>query len=227
MTIWRSRDSNCGWVFAGSCKLALREELGVRLIAVVFAWSLVFLALVGCGPKVDNSRVALPPPVESSTLGPDDIFRLQIVGEKELPDEYQVSSDGSVDLPYIHRVQAAGLEAQELAKMVREKLIANQILKDPSVIVAIKEYRSKKVTVLGQVQKPGSFPFASGMTLLQAVSLSGGFTSIAKTDHINLTRKTKSGSKTVVLSVDSITDGRSPDLLLQAGDAIYVGERVF
>jgi len=152
---------------------------------------------------------------------------MQIVGEKDLPDEYQVSSDGSVDLPYIHRVQAAGLEPQALAKVIRERLIEQQILKDPSVIVAIKEYRSKKITVLGQVQKPGSFSFTSGMTLLQAVSLSGGFTSIAKTDHVNLTRKTRSGTKTVILSVDSITEGRSPDVPLQAGDGIYVGERVF
>ena len=195
--------------------------------SVLVACWLLLLSVLGCAPKVNNSRVVLPPPVESSTIGPDDIFRLQIVGEKDLPDEYQVSSDGTVDLPYVHRVQAAGLEAQGLAQLVRERLIADKILRDPSVIVAIKEYRSKKITVLGQVQKPGSFSFASGMTLLQAVSLSGGFTSIAKTDRVNLTRKTKSGSKTVVLSVDSITEGRSPDVPLQAGDAIYVGERVF
>ena len=208
-------------------KVKRREELGVRAIVVVMYWALFLVACVACGPRIDNSRVQLPPPVESSTIGPDDIFRMQIVGEKDLPDEYQVSSDGSVDLPYIHRVQAAGLEPQALAKVIRERLIEQQILKDPSVIVAIKEYRSKKITVLGQVQKPGSFSYSSGMTLLQAVSLSGGFTSIAKTDRINLTRKTKSGTKTVILSVDSITDGRSPDILLQAGDGIYVGERVF
>jgi len=199
----------------------------VRAIVLVLWRVLLLVACVACGPRVDNSRVQLPPPIESSTIGPDDIFRMQIVGEKDLPDEYQVSSDGSVDLPYIHRVQAAGLEPQSLAKVIRERLIEQQILKDPSVIVAIKEYRSKKITVLGQVQKPGSFSFTSGMTLLQAVSLSGGFTSIAKTDHVNLTRKTKSGTKTVILSVDSITEGRSPDIPLQAGDGIYVGERVF
>jgi protein involved in polysaccharide export with SLBB domain len=198
----------------------------VRLL-VLLSWVLLSVVCFACGPRVDNSRVELPPPVESSTIGPDDIFRMQIVGEKDLPDEYQVSSDGTVDLPYIHRVQAAGLQPQELARAIREKLVADRILKDPSVIVAIKEYRSKKITVLGQVQKPGSFSFTSGMTLLQAVSLSGGFTSIAKTDHVNLTRRTKTGSKTVILSVDSITDGRSPDIPLQAGDAIYVGERVF
>jgi len=195
-----------------------------KTFAVVFALACV---LLGCASRVDNARVALPPPIESSTIGPDDVFRMQIVGEKDLPEEYQVSSDGSVDLPYIHRIQAAGLEPQDLARVIREKLVADKILKDPSVIVTIKEYRSKKITVLGQVQKPGSFPFASGMTLLQAVSLSGGFTSIAKTDRVNLTRKTKSGSKTVILSVDAITDGHSPDIPLQAGDGIYVGERVF
>lgn len=201
--------------------------LSLALLAFRFVCLFVSLIFVGCAPRVDNARVALPPPSESSTIGPDDVFRMQIVGEKDLPEEYQVSSDGSVDLPYIHRVQAGGLEPQDLAKLVREKLVADHILKDPSVIVTIKEYRSKKVTVLGQVQRPGSFPFASGMTLLQAVSVSGGFTSIAKTDRVNLTRKTKSGSKTVVLSVDSITDGRSPDIPLQAGDVLYVSERVF
>lgn len=199
----------------------------MRVVVLVFSLVVLVASCFGCGPKVDNSRVELPPPVESSTIGPDDIFRMQIVGEKDLPDEYQVSSDGSVDLPYIHRVQAAGLEPQQLAKTIRERLIAERILKDPSVIVAIKEYRSKKITVLGQVQKPGSFSFSSGMTLLQAVSLAGGFTSIAKTDRVNLTRRTKTGSKTVALSIDSITEGRSPDIALQAGDAIYVGERVF
>jgi protein involved in polysaccharide export with SLBB domain len=198
------------------------RSLSLRLVGLVFA-----LAFWCCASRVDNARVVLAPPIESSTIGPDDVFRMQIVGEKDLPEEYQVSSDGSVDIPYIHRIQAAGLEPQGLAKLVRDKLIADQILKDPSVIVTIKEYRSKKVTVLGQVQKPGSFPFATGMTLLQAVSVSGGFTSIAKTDRVNLTRKTRSGSKTVVLSVDSITDGRSPDIPLQAGDVIYVSERVF
>jgi polysaccharide export outer membrane protein len=205
----------------------LEQVPSLRSFPLRFSWLVVSLIFLGCGARVDNSRVALPPPVESSTIGPDDVFRMQIVGEKDLPDEYQVSSDGSVDLPYIHRVQAGGLESQELAKLVRDKLVADQILKDPSVIVTIKEYRSKKITVLGQVQKPGSFSFASGMTLLQAVSVSGGFTSIAKTGSVNLTRKTKTGSRTVVLSVDSITDGRSPDIPLQAGDVVYVSERVF
>ncbi len=183
--------------------------------------------LVSCAAAVDNSRAQLAPPVESSTVGPDDVFVLRIVGEKDLPEEYQVASDGTVDLPYVHRVSVSGLEPHEIARVVRERLMAEKVLRDPSVVVMIKEYRSKKITVLGQVQKPGSFPLTSGLTLLQVVSLSGGFTSIAKTNHVRLTRKTKDGAKTVILSVDSITEGRSPDVPLQAGDVLYVSERVF
>jgi polysaccharide biosynthesis/export protein VpsN len=189
---------------------------------------LAILALsVACASAVDNSRVQLPPPVESTTVGPDDVFVLRIVGEKDLPEEYQVASDGTVDLPYIHRVTVSGLEPHEIARAVRERLIAEKVLRDPSVVVMIKDYRSKKITVLGQVQKPGSFSLTSGLTLLQAVSLSGGFTSIAKTDHVRLTRKVRDGARTVVLSVDSITEGRSPDVPLQAGDVLYISERVF
>jgi len=79
---------------------------------------------------------------------------MQIVGEKDLPEEYQVSSDGSVDLPYIHRVQAGGLEPQDLAKLVREKLVADHILKDPSVIVTIKDTAAKRLPSLVKCKGP-------------------------------------------------------------------------
>jgi polysaccharide export outer membrane protein len=187
----------------------------------------IFLLVLGCGPKVDNSRVKLPDPVESTTLGPGDVFTLDMVGEQDLPRDFQVASDGSVDFPYVHRLKVQGLEPQEVARVVRERLIAQRILIDPSVIVSVKEYNSKRVTVLGQVQKPGSFPLTPGMTLVQAISNAGGLNAIGNGDRINLTRKDKQGATTVVLSFDSITDGQSPDIPLQAGDQIYVRERVF
>ncbi|MBX3127323.1 MAG: polysaccharide export protein [Polyangiaceae bacterium] len=185
------------------------------------------LLALGCGPRADNSHVRLAPPMESTTLGPGDLFQLQIVGEKDLPQEYQVASDGTVDLPYIQTLTVSGLEPQEVARLVRKTLIEKKILTDPSVVVSVKEYNSKRITVLGQVQKPGSFPLTPGMTLIQAISLSGGLTSIANKDRVNLTRRTKKGTQTVVLSVESITEGRSQDIPLQAGDQIYIHERVF
>jgi polysaccharide biosynthesis/export protein VpsN len=184
------------------------------------------LAVLGCAGR-PKTRVNLPPPVESTTIGAGDVFVLSIVNEDKLPKEFRVSPDGSVDLPYIHRVQVAGLEPQEIVDLVRKKLMEADILRDPSVAIDIKEYNSKRVVVLGQVQKPGSFPLTPGFTLIQAISQAGGFNSIANRDRINLTRKTAGQTRTIVLSVDAITDGTLPDIPLQAGDTIFVGERIF
>ena len=57
--------------------------------------------------------------------------------------------------------------------------------------------------------------------------MAGGFSAIAKKDHVNLTRKMKTGLRTVIVSVDAIMEGKSSDILLQAGDQIYVEERIF
>lgn len=200
---------------------------GVPVAVRVFTVLVLAAVLVGCGGASSNAHLNLPPPVESTAVGAGDVFHLEIVGEKDLPEQYQVASDGTVDLPYIHRIKVSGLEPQEIAALVRKKLMEQKILTDPSVVVSVQEYNSKRITVLGQVQKPGSFPFASGMTLIQAISQAGGFNSIANKDKVNLTRKTSKGAKTVMVSVDAITDGRSPDILLQAGDQIYVRERIF
>jgi polysaccharide export outer membrane protein len=150
---------------------------------------------------------------------------MEIVGEKDLPQDYQVASDGTVDFPYIHRVHVEGLEPEEIVALLRKRLGEEKYLNDPSIVLRVSQYNSKRITVLGQVQKPGSLPFTQGLSLIQAMA--GGFNAIAKSDHVNLTRKTKSGTETVVLSVDAIIDGRSPDIPLQTGDQIYVHERVF
>jgi polysaccharide export outer membrane protein len=187
---------------------------------------LLFLA-VSCGSHVDNARVHLPAPVESTTLGAGDVFILEIVGEKDLPLEYRVAPDGSVELPYVSQLKVAGLEPQQVSQLIRQQLIERQILTNPSVIVSVKEYNSKRVSVLGQVQKPGSFPLAPGMTLVEAISQAGGLNAIANRDRVNITRRNKGGTQTAQVSIAAITDGESPDIPLQAGDQIYVHERVF
>jgi polysaccharide export outer membrane protein len=191
-----------------------------------------FLALVavtaaGCGGGGGAQRVALPAPSEKTVIGPGDVFLLEIVGEKELPREFQVASDGTVHVPYVQTIQVAGLEPQEVARLVRQMLIDKKVLLDPVVVVQVKEYNSRSVIVLGQVAKPGSFALTPGLTLLQVISLAGGLTAIANDDRVSLTRKVGASTKTVVLSVDRITEGEAQDVPLQAGDRIYVYERLF
>jgi protein involved in polysaccharide export with SLBB domain len=182
---------------------------------------------VACGGSNDNLRLNLPPPTEKSTVGPGDVFIMEVVGERELPKEYQVASDGSVELPYLHTVAVAGLEPQEVARLIRKLLIEKRVLTDPSVIVQVKEYNSRRITIMGQVAKPGTFPYTTGLTLIQALSQAGGLTGIANLDRVNLTRRVSGGSRTVVLSIGSIMEGRAADIPMQSGDRIFVHERLF
>lgn len=195
---------------------------------LVFALAALLMLLVGtaCSSPQTN-RVELPPPVESTTLGPGDVFELHIVNEEKLPTTYTVSPDGTVDFPYVHRVQVAGLEPQQVVDLLRKKLIDDQFLSDPSVMISVKEYRSKFVNVLGQVKSPGTFSLVPGFTLVQAISKAGGLSSIADRNNVTLTRTTGKQRRTMRLSIDSITEGRSSDIPLQSGDVITVGERVF
>lgn len=196
--------------------------LGTLVLAVALG------TLPDCVSHSAPRMTYLPPPSEKTVIGPGDIFTLQIVSEKDLPSEYQVASDGTVDLPYVQTIEVAGLEPQEIARVVRQKLMDDKILTNPIVVVQVKEYHSRTVILLGQVAKPGSFPLTPGLTLMQAISLAGGLSQIANDDNVTLTRKLgTTTTKTVTISVEAITDGKAPDVPLQAGDRIYVHERLF
>lgn len=191
------------------------------------AFSLIAGApLLGCG-GARAKPVDLPPPVQMTTLGVGDVFEMHIVGEEKLPKVFTVSSDGTADLPYIKRVKVSGLEPQEMVDLVRQKLMAGDILTNPDVSVQVKEYNSKRVEVQGQVQKPGSLPLQQGMTLLRAISLAGGFNSLADEDEVTIRRKLKSGVKTVTVSVKAIKRNEIPDVPLQSDDYIDVAQRIF
>jgi polysaccharide export outer membrane protein len=139
-----------------------------------------------------------------------------------------VQPDGTVDIPYVGRVTVAGLEPQEVVDTIKKKLVEAKILMNPQVSLIVKEYNSKRVSVIGQVTKPGNVPFVEGMKLVDALSSAGWFTSIADSNHVILTRPI-SPVKTItaIVSVDAITDGQQADIPLQANDTIKVEARVF
>lgn len=185
------------------------------------------ISLAACS-SVPPRPINLPPPIEATSLGVGDVFEMRIVGEDKLPTVFTVAPDGTVDLPYVKRLQVLGFEPQQLAETVRSRLIEKEILTDPSVSVNIKEYNSKRIEVLGEVQKPGSLSIQPGMTLLRAISLSGGFNSIANKGKVTIRRRVKGGgTRAATVSVEDIIENKIPDPPLQAGDSINVEQRVF
>lgn len=187
---------------------------------------LLLTCLSGCSSATIRGGV-LPPPNNIYTLGPGDRFELTVIGE-DFPKEYSVASDGTVDLPMLHRQNVAGFEAQDLASFLRQLLIEGKFLRDPVVIVNIKEFNSKRITVGGAISKPGDYPYTPGLTLLRVISNAGGFTAVANRTAVLVTRRTNDGQRvTAAFSVDAISEGRTSDVPLQAGDNVYVNERNF
>ena len=169
----------------------------------------------------------LPPPTPSTTVGPGDVFEISVLGEKDLPKEYRVQPDGTIDFPYLDRLKVMGLEPQQIENLIKSDLQERKILVDPFVTLVVKQYNSKKVSVIGAVSKPGSLPWTEGMKLVEAISLSGGFTQLADVDHVRVTRNVGGGKTvTTVVSVDDITDGKMPRPPAAGGDTVKIEQRV-
>jgi polysaccharide export outer membrane protein len=160
-------------------------------------------------------------------VGPGDLFEVSILGEKDLPKEYRVQPDGTIAFPYLDRLSVAGLEPQQIEELIKKGFIDRKILVDPQVTLIVKQYNSKKVSIIGAVNKPGSLSWTEGMKLVDAISLAGGLTSIADGDHVRITRLVGAKTVSATVSVDDITDGKLGDVPLQPGDTIKVDQRVF
>ena len=149
------------------------------------------------------------------TLGPGDKLQITVYSEDNLSSEQQVGPDGSVTVPLIGQVRATGRTAPEVAEQIRGKL-AEGFVNNPSVTVTIENYRP--FYILGEVNTPGQYEFAKGMTVLAAVARGGGFTYRANKTEIFLKREGKADEIRVLLD---------NDMPIHPGDTIRVGERYF
>lgn len=164
---------------------------------------------------------------EDTTLGAGDVFEVRIFGEEALSGTYRVAADGTIDFPFVGRVSVGDLEPGQISDTIRGALVERQILVNPQISVMVTEYNSKRVTVMGAVAHAGTFPLTAGITVVQAVSLAGGFTPLANRDQTVVTRVVDGEPRQIVVPVESIARGRGSDLALRAGDIVFVPERVF
>ena len=194
------------------------------LLALLGLLALAFNA-PGCGPGGLNS----PPPTvgaHDTTLGPGDQFDVRVYGEEDMSASYTVSPDGTIDFPYIERVQVAELEPTEVADLIERELRERDVLVHPQVSVVVTEYVSKRISVVGAVRNPGNFPMSPGLTGLQAVGLAGGTTELANRDGAVVTRRVDGELRRYAVPLDQITLGTRDDFPVQAGDIIFVPGRV-
>jgi protein involved in polysaccharide export with SLBB domain len=188
---------------------------------------LVLSAIVGSCRQSAASPLPVQVPEEDTTLGPGDVFEVRVFGEKDLSAKYQVGSDGTIRFPFLGVVEVRGKEADEVANEISGRLKEGKFLLDPHVSVFVEQANSKRLSVLGAVAKPGTFPIVPGMTVVQAVSNAGGFTPLASKDDTVVTRRVNGKLERYRISVSEVTRGNADDFPLRAGDIVFVPERVF
>ncbi len=134
---------------------------------------LVCLLCVACAPG--RSLPDLPAAAPGAyLLGPGDAIRVITFGDEQLTGEFRVSDSGEIALPLVGSVSASGLSPNALAARIRKALIDGNLFHEPSVSIEVIAYRS--IFVLGEVSKPGQYPYQPGMTVVTAAAVAGGFT---------------------------------------------------
>ncbi len=196
------------------------------------ALALFLAALSGCFLRRGGGGD--PPPARalqhdaggSSALGAGDVFEVRVYGEPELSGVYRVGPQGDIVFPLCRKVEVGGLSANATAEKLRACLAAGYI-RSPQVSVLIKEYNSKKIFVFGEVQRPGTFVYEDGMTVIQAVTLAGGFTKSASQNSTSVTRIVDGQEIKLKIAVQDIALGKMPNVVLKPGDIVFVPESLF
>ena len=153
-------------------------------------------------------------------IGPQDVLQIDVWKEPEITRTIPVRPDGKISLPLLHDVQAAGLTAMQLAVNIRDGL--TKYLNSPQVTVTVTQINSRRVFVTGEVNKSGALPLLPGMTALQALATSGGFTQFAKEKAIYILRTENGKQVKLPYNYKDVLKGTKEDVPLQAGDVIVV-----
>jgi protein involved in polysaccharide export with SLBB domain len=218
--------------------------MGYKLRNIVIALVFALLATAGFGsvasaqslpgPSAQSTMLPGPAPATTSieapsgavaptgvgtdanyTLGTGDKLKVTVYGEPDLSGDFVVDGSGQVGMPLVGQVKAAGLTIHEFVAEVTASL-SQGYLKDPKVSVEVENFRP--FFILGEVNKPGEYPYQSGINALDAIALAGGFTYRADDSQVFVRRN--GSSKELELPADASTK-------IYPGDIMRVAERIF
>ena len=167
-------------------------------------------------PIVPTAAAGGGSPGDSNKLGPNDRLRVTVFGQPTLTGEYTLDGNGVLAFPLIGNVPANGVTTNQLQQAIAAKLKPDYMV-NPNVSAEIVTRRP--FYVIGEVQKPGNYPYVSDITAVNAIAMAGGFTRRARKNDFYIRRLDKDG-KPVRIEANAGT-------VLQAGDTLEVRERVF
>jgi polysaccharide export outer membrane protein len=190
---------------------------------------LIFLLILPSSAYPQQNKTAAPPPkiqgeiaTDSNTyiIGPEDVLHIYIWKEEAMSKTVPVRMDGKISLPLVDDVQAADLTPLQLKEVLTNKL--KTVIDNPTVSVTVIEANSFKVYVSGEVKGPGAHRLRSETSLLQLMTMVGGFTDWADKKKILIIRKEKGAEKRIKVNYKKILDGEEPDITIKRGDMVVV-----
>ncbi|MBS0168607.1 MAG: polysaccharide biosynthesis/export family protein [Nitrospira sp.] len=194
----------------------------------IFVTAMV-LVVVGCAQERVDYKVHLTEPSDF-TLGPEDVLKVTVWKSPDLSGELPIRPDGTITIPLIGDMPAAGLTANVLAKRIAERL--TEYISSPVVTVQVKEVNSYFIYVLGEVVKPGKYSLKSYTNVMQGISMAGGFAPFASKNKIKVLRHVSTGSEgheakhqiEIPVRYDDILKGTAVpgNFILLSGDVIVV-----
>ncbi len=207
--------------------LRLQILIGLLLMPLGLGWNAAAQSTDSTSsqkPDAGKTSAAAPTPAtteqEDYHIGPQDVVQIDVWKEPEISRTIPVRPDGKISLPLLNDVQAAGLTAMQLAGNIHEGL--TKYLNNPQVTVTVNQINSRRVFVTGEVARSGALPLLPSMTVLQALSSSGGFTQFAKEKGIYILRNENGKQVKHPYNYKDVLKGKKEDILLQPGDVIVV-----
>ena len=186
-------------------------------------------ALLGAAaqdPAPPANRSTAAPVVKAEpayVIGTDDVLSIVFWKDKDLSSDVTVRPDGMVTLPLLNDIKAEGRTPEELRDAL--KTAAEAYVEDPNPTVIVKEIKSRRVFITGQVEKPGPYPLTAETTVLQLIAMAGGMREFAEGERITILRKAVSG-ETIVLPFNykDVLKRRNLDqnVQLKPGDTVVV-----
>jgi len=175
----------------------------------------------GTGGRGAATATARPAP--PYVIGPDDVLSIVFWKDKDLSAEVTVRPDGKVSLPLLNDIQAQGRTPDELRDALKQA--AQAFVEDPNPTVMVKEIKSRRVFITGQVEKPGPYPLTGETTVLQLIAMAGGIREFADGSNITIIRKADNGRTEIlpfnyrdVLKRKNLTQ----NVQLKPGDTVVV-----
>ncbi len=170
---------------------------------------------LGTATLEEQQALILSASTTSPNLQPGDKIKVTVFGEDRLSGEYEIDAAGYVSLPLAGTVKAAGLSKPQMEQTLAKKF-SGEYLRDPKVTVDIASFRP--FYILGEVDKPGEYPFKNGLNVMTAIALAGGSTYRANLSSVQIQHVGEAGFKQYPLS---------PTIPVLPGDLIRIPERYF